>query len=217
MASLRSSAANEASRMARLPGVSRAPPTPWRTRVTISWPDPVATRAGRRGQGEPRHPDHEDPLPPETVAQRTAEEEERGQGQGVAGDHPLQRSQRGVEVSADGREGDPDDGGVHRRHSRAEHGGGDHPAPARGVGAERRPCPRRRPSVPTRDSPRHRSTNCRSGDAAGGLPYRAGRSVSETNGQGRLPLGIRSSVPHWSSTLSWTTSPVASTIRPPPT
>ncbi len=42
MASLRSSAANDASRMARLPGVSRAAPTPWRTRSTMRALDPGA-------------------------------------------------------------------------------------------------------------------------------------------------------------------------------
>ena len=35
--------------------------------------------------------------------------------------------------------------------------------------------------------------------------------------QGARPMGMRSSVPHWLSTLSWTWLPVASTIRLPPT
>ena len=128
MASLRSSETNEASRMARLPGVSRAPPTPWRIRVTISWLDPAETRAGGRREGEPPDPDHEDPFPPIVIAERPTEEQQRRQGEGVAGHHPLQGAQRGVEVTPDGREGDADDGGVDGGHARAEHGGGDHPA-----------------------------------------------------------------------------------------
>ncbi len=43
MASLRSCGVNEASKMARLPGVSSAPPMPCSTLVAMSWDDPVAT------------------------------------------------------------------------------------------------------------------------------------------------------------------------------
>ena len=43
MAAIRSSSANEACRMARLPGVSSAPPTPCRARAAISTPAVGAT------------------------------------------------------------------------------------------------------------------------------------------------------------------------------
>ena len=88
----------------------------------------VGDGAGGRGDGEPRHPDHEDPPPPVPVAEGAAEQEQGGEGERVPGHHPLQRAQRGVEGAPDGGQGDADHRGVDGGHARAEHGGGDHPS-----------------------------------------------------------------------------------------
>ena len=54
----------------------------------------------RRG-GEPHRADHEHPAPAVAVAERTTKEDQRGQRQQVAREHPLQRADSGVEVVAD--------------------------------------------------------------------------------------------------------------------
>ncbi len=54
MARARSSGANEAWRMARDPGVSRAPPTPCRARPAMRTPASGATAQTSDGEREPR-------------------------------------------------------------------------------------------------------------------------------------------------------------------
>ena len=54
-------------------------------------------------------------APAEPVAERTADQQERGQRQDVAGHHPLQAGDARVELTPDGRQGDVDDRGVDRR------------------------------------------------------------------------------------------------------
>ena len=59
---------------------------------------------------------------PNRVPERTADQQERGQRQDVTGHHPLQGSDAGVKIAADGRQSDVDDRGVQRRDPRTEHG-----------------------------------------------------------------------------------------------
>ena len=58
--------------MARLPGVSSAPPTPWRTRSAMSAGAPGRHGTGRRRHGEPGDPDGEQAPAAEPVAERAA-------------------------------------------------------------------------------------------------------------------------------------------------
>src|SRR5262249_44337482 len=78
-------------------------------------------------------PDHEHAAAPVAVAERAAEQDQRGQRQQVAVEDPLQRAGAGAEVLADLRQRDVDDGAVEERHPRAGDGNGEQPAP-RAVG-----------------------------------------------------------------------------------
>src|SRR6202035_1748280 len=93
--------------------------------------------AAGRGGGEPHDTDGEDAPAPVAVPERTAEEQEGGEREGVAGDDPLQRPEAAVEGAIDGGEGDADDGRIEEGDPRAEDRGGDDPAPAGGGQHER--------------------------------------------------------------------------------
>ena len=80
--------------MARLPGVSSAPPTPCRARARDEHRDVRREPAEQRRQREPDDADEEHPPPAEPVAERAAEQDQRGQGQRVAVDGPLQAGER---------------------------------------------------------------------------------------------------------------------------
>ena len=81
--------------MAKLPGVSRAAPTPC--------PGPISAGASgsesaqERGECEPGRADLEQPAAAVTVAQRTSQQQQPGQGQGIGVRHPLQLADTGVE------------------------------------------------------------------------------------------------------------------------
>ena len=90
-----------------------------------------------RGHREGDEADHEHPPPPVAVAQRAAQEQEAGQRHQVAVEDPLQAGQVGVEVAADGGQGDVDDAAVEEGDPRPEHRGGDHPPTGRSSGAQR--------------------------------------------------------------------------------
>ena len=122
IARARSSGRNDAWMMARLPGVSSAPPTPCRARASDEHEQVRGEPAQQGRQREPHHADEEDPAAAEQVAERAAEQDQRGEGEGVAVDGPLQAVQRGVQVPADRRECHVDDGPVEHRHARAEDG-----------------------------------------------------------------------------------------------
>ena len=94
--------------------------------------------AQRGRHEEPRDPDEVDPSPPEPVAEGAADEHERGQGEQVAVDHPLQLGQRGAEVAPDGAQRDVDHRPVEDRDPRAEGDAGQH-EPAAGGGAVEHP------------------------------------------------------------------------------
>ena len=97
IAAERSSVAKEACRMARLPGVSSAPPTPCRARAAISVPRsaPARTAATRARTRRRRSRTLAAPV---AVAERPAEQQQAGQRQRVGVHHPLQAGHRGVEV-----------------------------------------------------------------------------------------------------------------------
>ena len=130
-AAARSGPWNDAEISARLPGVSSAPPTPCNARAAMRTGDVRGQPAGERRQREPRHPDEEDPPTAEVVAQRPAEQDERRQRQRVGVDRPLQIAEARVELGADARQRDVDDGAVDHHDPGAQHGGGEHPAACR--------------------------------------------------------------------------------------
>ena len=79
---------------ARLPGVSSAPPMPCSAAGGDELPGGLREPADQRGAGEPADADDEDLAAAVPVAQRAAEQDQRGQRQRVAGDGPLQPGQR---------------------------------------------------------------------------------------------------------------------------
>ena len=138
--------------------------------------------AQQRGEGEPHGADHEDPAAAVPVAERTAEQDERGQRQQVPGEHPLQRTDPGVEVVADVRQGDVDDGRIQRRHptrrdgrdhSEATPAGTQHQLLVRGRHVEHRHGAYGRPSAPT----------------AARVSVRGPDRVSQSDGDNPGPLG----------------------------
>ena len=127
--------------MARLPGVSSAPPTPCSARAAISVSTFGASPHSAEATREPDGADDEDPPPAEPVGQRAAEQDERGERQRVAVERPLQPGEVGAQVLADPGERDVDDGRVEHRQAGAEHRRQEHPAPRRLAEAD---LPRRR-------------------------------------------------------------------------
>ena len=69
---------------------------------------------------------------PVAVAERAAEQDQRREREQVAVDRPLEAGDVGVEVASELRQRDVDDRGLEERDRRAEHGGREHPATARG-------------------------------------------------------------------------------------
>ena len=85
---------------------------------------PAGDGCGREGHDA----DAEHPSPAEPITQRPAEQHQRGEGDEVGIEHPLQALQVGVEVRRDGRQGHVDDGAVEEGHARTEDRGQQHPA-----------------------------------------------------------------------------------------
>ena len=73
-------------------------------------------------------PSDEDAAAPVAVAERPAEQDQRGERQQVAVEDPLQGAGRCVEVAADVGQRDVDHGAVEEGHPRAQDGDGEHPA-----------------------------------------------------------------------------------------
>ena len=124
--------------------------------------------------------EHEPPAAP-GVPQAPSGDQHQPEGQGVAGDHPLDGAGAGAEPGADRGQGDVDDRDVEQRHEADQQGDGEDAPPAR-VGIAPRPAraqvaPR---SVP---SPRHGSRG----------PAAAGRSGlgQRRRGGGQTPSGTR--------------------------
>ena len=89
--------------MASEAGVSSAPATPCAARATISEPSFHATRAEDRGDRERDDADHEDPLLPEQVAERAADEDQRAEREQVGVRDPLLEREAAAEVSLPSR------------------------------------------------------------------------------------------------------------------
>ena len=115
-AGARSRARKLACRIARLPGVSSAPPTPCRTRAATSTVMFGRGATKQRRRREPDGADHEDLAASVPVAERATQQDQRGQREQIAGEHPLQRAHTGVEVLSDVRQRDVDHGRVETRH-----------------------------------------------------------------------------------------------------
>ena len=101
IARARSPGRNEDWISARLPGVSSAPPTPCTARAAASSPVLCASPQSSEAAANQRDPDQEDPAPAVPVAERAAQQDQRGQRQRVGGDRPLQAGQRRVQVPPD--------------------------------------------------------------------------------------------------------------------
>ena len=84
--------------------------------------DAGGNSAEQRRDREPGHADQVDPASAEAVTQRAAEQDERGQGQGVTVDHPLQTGRAGAQVVPDPWQRDVDHGAVDERHTGPEDG-----------------------------------------------------------------------------------------------
>ena len=72
--------------------------------------------AAQRGEREDAHAEAEDAPVPPAVAQRPAEQEQPGEGHGVAVDDPLEVGQRDRQVTSDGGRGDVHDRDVEDHH-----------------------------------------------------------------------------------------------------
>ena len=81
--------------------------------------------------GEAADAGEEDPAASEAVAERAAEQDERGERQRVGVDHPLQAGGAGAEVGTDRGQRDRDDRGVEEGHARPQNGGEQDPPPGR--------------------------------------------------------------------------------------
>ena len=121
IARARSDSTKVAWMIARLAGVSSAPPTPCRARPAISHGAVGARAHSSEARANQAIPHHEDPSAPEPVAAGPAEQDQRGEGERVAGDRPLQGGEADVQVAADVRQRDVDDGGVDPGDPGAEH------------------------------------------------------------------------------------------------
>ena len=81
----------------------------------------VRRRSGKRGGGcETDDAGHQHLAPPDAVADRSPDEVEGCEGQGVAQHHPLLAGEPEVEVASDGRQADEHDAGVDERKRRAD-------------------------------------------------------------------------------------------------
>jgi hypothetical protein len=75
-------------------------------------------RAAQRREGEDPQPDDEDVTPPDAVGGRAPREQQRGQGQRVGVDHPLQVAEGRIQRLGDVGQGDIHDRDVDQQHER---------------------------------------------------------------------------------------------------
>ena len=108
--------------------MSSAPPIPCRSLAPTSSSALGATAQSSEAAVNRPTPEHEDAAAPVAVAERSAEQDQRGERQQVAVEDPLQRAGRRAEVAADVGQRHVDDGAVEEGHARAQHGDGEHPA-----------------------------------------------------------------------------------------
>ena len=98
------------------PGVSRAAPDALEHPCADEHLDVRRRAAQQRRDGEPHGADHEDLAAPVPIAECAAEQDEGGQREQVARQHPLQRADARVQILTDVGERDVDDRGVEHRH-----------------------------------------------------------------------------------------------------
>jgi hypothetical protein len=95
-------------------------PSPCSTRKAISDP----SRPGRPGEHRTRQEQQqrEDPRPPgaEPLGRPPGQRDDGGEGEHVAGHHPLDRRDRGAQVAREGGDGDVHDRQVEDRHDRPQ-------------------------------------------------------------------------------------------------
>ena len=132
----RSTSWNAEPMIARLPGTSSAPAAPWNARAIASTVASDASAHATDASGERHEPGEEDPAAAEAVAERAAEEQERGERDEVRVERPLQTGDVGLQVAADRGQRDVHDRAVEERDARPEHGRRDHPARRRRTEAE---------------------------------------------------------------------------------
>src|SRR6266851_5412600 len=118
IARVRSPGWKAASMIARLAGVISAPPIPCTARAAMSQPMPGAAAHSTGAMVNQPGPARPHPPPPPAVAERAGEQDQRGQGQRVGRDGPLQALEAGVQVPPDRWQRDGDHGGVDPRHRR---------------------------------------------------------------------------------------------------
>ena len=127
IARLRSSERNAPWIIARLPGVSSAPPMPCSTRAAISTSAFGASPHSREARANQIVPMTKTRRRPSRSPSDPAEQDQRGHGEEVAVGDPLQLRQRRVEVGAHRPQGDVDHRAVEQRQPRAEGGRGHDP------------------------------------------------------------------------------------------
>ena len=123
IAAPRTSTRKDAEIIERLPGTRSAAAAPWTNAGGDQGDDVRRQAAQQRGRGERDEAVDEHLAPAEAVAERSAEHEERAQGEQVAVEHPLQTGEVGVEVLGDRRQRGVDDAAVEEHDARPEHGG----------------------------------------------------------------------------------------------
>lgn len=87
---------------------------------------------GQRGRPEPRQADDEDTSSTEAIPQRSPDQDERRQRQGIGVDRPGQSGAVGVQVATDGGQRDVDHGRIEERDRGPQHRRGQNP-PAGGI------------------------------------------------------------------------------------
>ena len=126
----RSSASKTCITMARVAGISRAPPTPMTPRATMSEEaDAVERGSDRTGteHGEPREQRAASPVP---VSDAPGREEQAREHQGVGVHHPLHLGSREAETSDEGGDGDIEHRVVEGDHEQAQAQDGEDRPPA---------------------------------------------------------------------------------------
>jgi hypothetical protein len=98
--------------------------------------------ARSRGARKKRDPDQKNAATPVVIAERTANEEKRGEQERVGFDDPLKIDRGGVEARLQRGQCDIHDSAIDERHAGSENSGGENPAAAR---FRARRCRRSRP------------------------------------------------------------------------
>ena len=119
IATPRSAGGKVATMIASAAGVSSAPKTPCSARATTSTSMVGAIAHSAETAPKPADADAEDALLAVEVAQRAADQDQRGEEQQVGVDHPLLAGQPAAEVLLDGGQRDVDDRRVHADDERA--------------------------------------------------------------------------------------------------